>query len=257
MRFWILFGFSIDAIVKIFSFLRLVEERPVFFGLNLIRLTFCGIISNYKKVIIMILSYLLFSGCSNILKREYPQKKFYILEPDYSKLFQSGNRFPNLGIAKIKISPYFEGKSFVYRQGDYNYESDYYNEFFVFPSNNIQEIVQKWIDLSKSSVSGQDLYSISIYVDSMYIDLRKKESPKTVWSITFSIQNNQTAEVVYKKKFTEEVGVTENTPEAIVNSWNLGLTKIFSQLYSELNDSSFYLIQSQSTEKTIPNKKRK
>jgi len=213
--------------------------------------------SNGKKLLSIILSFLLLSGCSNILKRDYPQKKFYILEPDYLKLPQPGNKFLNLGIAKIKISPYFEGKSFVYRQGDYNYESDYYNEFFVFPSNNIFEIVQKWIELSKSNATGQDLYSLSIYVESMYIDLRKKESPKTVWVIVFSIQNNQAAEVVYKKKFTEEEGVTENTPEAIVNSWNLGLTKILTQLHSELNESSFYLSQPQSTEKTIPKKKRK
>lgn len=213
-----------------------------------------------RKILIVLSSVLIlcFSlGCTNLLKREYPQKKFYILEPDYSKLPQTGNVFPNLVLTRIKVSPYFEGKSFVYRQGEHSYESDYYNEFFVLPSNNLNEIIQKWIELTKKSNTTQDLCSLSINLESLYIDLRKKEDPKAVWTITFSIQNYQNAEVLYKKQFTEELSVTENTPEAIVNSWNLGLTNILIQLHKDLDGGAASAKQLQSIEKTSPSKKRK
>ena len=188
--------------------------------------------------IIYIIFSILTLNCSGILKKEYPEKKYFILEPDYKKNTIILKNFRNIKLNKIKISPFFEGKNFVYRQGEFSYESDYYNEFLIFPSSNLSECIHKWIEMISGS-SGNDYLLLNILVDSLYIDMRNLKEPKAIWDITFMLQKNNEEVNIFKKKYSYEKIITQNTPESIINSWNYGLTEILFRLSSDLLEFKF------------------
>lgn len=195
--------------------------------------------------------------CSGYLKREYPQKKFFVLEPDYSKINSVSSTLPKLVINKLRISPLFEGKNFVYRQGEFNYESDYYNEFFVFPSSNLIESIRKWLDQSTDPENKSESYNLSVYIESMYIDLRDPNTIQTVWEIVFTIESGNNNELLLKKKYSKFSIVKPNSPEGIIISWNTGLTEILSQLRSELNDIKTSTPETENPTNTPKKRKKK
>ena len=66
-------------------------------------------------------------SCLSILKKDYPQKKYFIITPFYEKATSSLFKTNNIKTLRVNISYFFEGQNFVYRQGENSYESDYYN----------------------------------------------------------------------------------------------------------------------------------
>ena len=194
---------------------------------------------NLKLLFIQLVIFLSFNTCGNILKKEFPQKKYFILEPDYSKVIQNSKYFNSIRIVKLKISPFFEGKNFVYRQGDFNYESDFYNEFLVFPSSAFLECITRWLAESNtgevlSNTIYEDTYLVSASVDSLYIDFRNEKSPKSILEIQFTLQKNNEQESLFKKKYSYEGKLEIISPEEIIKSWNIGLTDILQKFESDI-----------------------
>ena len=194
---------------------------------------------NLKILYILIIIFLSFNNCGNILKKEFPQKKYFILEPDYSKIIQNSKHFNSIKVVRIKISPFFEGKNFVYRQGEFNYESDFYNEFLIFPSNLFLECITRWLAESNtgevlSNTIYEDTYLISASVDSLYIDFRNEKTPKSILEIQFTLQKNNEQESLFKKKYSYEGKLEIISPEEIIKSWNIGLTDLLQKFESDI-----------------------
>ncbi len=178
-------------------------------------------------------------SCSSILKKEYPQKKYFIITPYYEKATSSLYKTNNIKTLRVKISSFFEGKNFVYRQGENSYESDYYNEFLVFPAYNLNESISKWFSKSNPSETpsfeSQDTtYLLTVIIESMYVDFRDEKNPKTNWEITFILQKNNEQNILFKKDYQIETRIDKITPENIIKSWNNGLTEILIQLQNDL-----------------------
>jgi cholesterol transport system auxiliary component len=193
-------------------------------------------------------------SCISFLKKEYPQKKYFIISPNLEKattlLFKSNN----IKISKVKVSPFFEGKNFVYRQGENSYESDYYNEFLIFPAYNLNEVIGKWFSKSNPSESPQmefldSTYLLSTNIESMYVDFREEKIPKTMWDIVFLLQKYNDTNLLFKKRYILETRLESMTPENIIQSWNVGLTEILTSLQADLMSVS-------STESTFPEKEK-
>ena len=76
---------------------------------------------------------LLLTGCFNFNKN-YPEKHFFVLSAKRSEEISVPKSDAVLRISRFRVSPGFEGKSFVYRKGNSNYKSDFYNDFFISPA---------------------------------------------------------------------------------------------------------------------------
>jgi cholesterol transport system auxiliary component len=219
-------------------------------------------LTNLKFLYIFFIMFFFLSDCGNILKKEFPQKKYFILEPDYSKINQNSKHFNSISVVRVKISPYFEGKNFVYRQGEFNYESDFYNEFLVFPSNSFLECTTRWLSESNTAeiltnTINEDTYLLFVSIDSLYIDFRNEKSPRSVLEIQFSLQKNNEQELVFKKKYSTEGKVEVISPEEIIKSWNMGLTDILQKFESDLRKIETKLNYSPNLEKEKKTNKRK
>jgi hypothetical protein len=196
-----------------------------------------------KYIVKFIFIYLsiFFIGCSGLIsKQEYPKKNFFILEADKSKLTREKNKFGNLKIIKFKISPFYETKFFVYKLTENTFDSDYYNEFMIFPSYNITEIYSKWIYDSgfgnnhPFSNTDDTQYQLTGNILSLYGDFIDKKKPKAVLEIEIFLQKSGTQNLLLNKTYKKEENMKDATPNDLIKSWNNLLTDLLVQLNEDL-----------------------
>lgn len=181
-------------------------------------------------------------GCVGITKT-FPEKKYFLIEASETKKISSIPKPYTFLIRKVSISQKFEGKEFVYRRDNVNYESDFYHAFFIPPATNIREEISKaflstnlfeW-DASLHSNS-QITHNVEIYISQLYGDFRTK-SPVAILDfdiVVYSDIENRSSPI-YRNTFTQSISIKEQSPEALAHGWNEGLQKSISMLTAELS----------------------
>lgn len=178
--------------------------------------------------------------CFGGLTKEYPSKKYYLIDVDLSKFGNLKKKFPYIKVNKFKISNIYESKNFIYKYSDVGYESDFYHEFLVFPVTNISEVFSRWADrvelgfVSPSIFDNEKLYILSGNIISLYGDFRDSKSPYAILEIDVYIQRASDMGIVYRRKFEQKVKIQKPEPEELVKGWNTGLQKILIDLESDL-----------------------
>ncbi|MDF3820614.1 hypothetical protein P3G55_11920 [Leptospira sp. 96542] len=182
----------------------------------------------FKKILLYLIVLISINACFGVTK-SFPDKKMFLIEAGEIGKVGSSDHNRSFFIRKVSFSQKFEGKEFVYRKGDVNYESDFYNGFFITPQANIREEVSKSFVKSglfvwDSNVNSRFLatHSIEIYVTELYGDFRTKE-PKSVleWEIVV-FEEKDSPSLIFRKKYTKSIGIKEKDPEALVTGWNVG-----------------------------------
>ena len=194
-----------------------------------------------KSLLFIICSILFITSCVSISK-EAPKKRFFIIEADTSKIKKSSIfKFNKLRINKLKISPNYEGREFVYRK-DLDFESDFYNQFMVSPPTNITEQVVQWINESKlSEVITNRLSSSdsSLYLDGninlLYADFSLGKT-HSILEIEFYLSDNLKDKILFKKVYSKKITSPDKDPVSIVRSWNQALTEILITLETDLRE---------------------
>ncbi|MDX1961091.1 MAG: hypothetical protein SFU98_21155 [Leptospiraceae bacterium] len=193
------------------------------------------------KKILALLTFCLVLNCFNALsKQEYPKKRYFVLEANEKERPKFSNKLGGLKINKFKISPFYDSKLFVYRLTSANYDTDYYNEFMVFPAINVTEIISKWIFDSgiaeNQPFSAEEIpFQLTGSVNSLYGDFRDKKNSFAVLEIEIFLQSAKDKKIVLKKSYKLEKKLKDQTPEELVKGWNSGLTEILLELSSDLN----------------------
>lgn len=167
-------------------------------------------------------------GCIN-LERNYPDKKFFVLEASRDGEVVSSETGTVLAVRRFQISPQFEGKSLIYRLSDLRYESDFYNEFLVPPVSLLTDEVHEWI---RESGLFQHTVDPSSYLDPLFIlegsitalygDYRESASPKAVLEIHFFLihQVSESYKIIFEKQYRREEPFKGDSPDDLVKGWN-------------------------------------
>ncbi|ETR69636.1 MAG: hypothetical protein OMM_09427 [Candidatus Magnetoglobus multicellularis str. Araruama] len=103
-----------------------------------------------------------------------------------------------LRIAKIRMSPAYTGKGFIYKKSSVTYDTDFYNEFLVSPDDMLAELVRKWFVSSGlfervtcSPGHFKEKYILEGAVTAMHGDYTNKNNPRAVLNVQFFfIQDN-------------------------------------------------------------------
>ena len=190
-----------------------------------------------------VLSFFL-TGCFNFNK-SYPEKHFFVLSAKRSDKSSVSKSDVVLRISRFRVSPGFEGKSFVYRKGNSNYTSDFYNEFFISPGPMITEEVRKWLTGSglfqhviSSSSPVEPTMELEGVISALYGDYRNTKAPGAVLEIQFFLVRNGPSQpvIVFQKTYHEETIIKGNSPGSLVEGWNLAMEHILTQLETNLKD---------------------
>ena len=134
----------------------------------------------------MIVASLVLSGCG---PKPY-NKRYYVLDVKRKAEAARSSNEVILVVRRFTIDSAFDSKGLVYRKGEFEYESDFYNEFLISPSAMVTEKTRTWLSqsglfarvLDKGSYVGST-HTLEGNITALYGDLRSKSSPREVMEL--------------------------------------------------------------------------
>ncbi|MBN2588370.1 MAG: hypothetical protein JXA96_00790 [Sedimentisphaerales bacterium] len=184
------------------------------------------------------------AGCNS---KTY-EKKQYVLDTKRTYPSAETKIADTIIINRFTINPVFSSKQFTYQISDFEYESDYYNEFFIPPAVMITDKVNNWLTESGlfqrvSELTGYAAtpdYILEGNVNSLYCDFRDPSLPIAVMEIHFFVSENKSMKepvIVfsknYKYSFTFEKGVYVN----LIKAFDSCLFEILTKMEKDLTES--------------------
>jgi uncharacterized lipoprotein YmbA len=178
-------------------------------------------------------------GC---LSKSYPEKRRYVFEIEPPANPVPG---PNgvLRMDRVRVSPLFERKGFVYRTGEATFENDFYNEFFAPPGVLLRKATLNRLlaasifsDALDATQMGEVDWMLEGHVKELYADLRDRDAPFAVLQIEYTLldAHSPTLAILFRKNYSARVDAASGTAEAIVNGWTEALIQIFGELEVDL-----------------------
>ena len=182
------------------------------------------------------------AGCVGALKSEYPERRFYTLAAERPGAAAAAAKDGVLRIRRFTASKVSEGSELVTRKADAEYETDFYNAFFVPPATQLTEQAQRWLSSSGlfSAVVGTgsslpESHVMEGNLVALYAD--RRQSPAAVMEVQFMLLKvaSDPSAVLFQKSYRESVAVTGDGPEAVIAAWNGALAKILASLEADLS----------------------
>jgi cholesterol transport system auxiliary component len=167
----------------------------------------------------------------------------YALEARRSAATRQADDAATLRVPPLSLAAPFEGRNFVYRNSDLNYESDFYHEFLVAPSALLTEQVRQWLQASGlfravlgPSSKEDATHRLEGHVIELYADFRVKTAPKSTLAIHFLLTRDHTPyrEILLQKTYRQEIPADERRAEGLARAWNKALEQILTALEQDL-----------------------
>ncbi len=188
---------------------------------------------------LMIVSMVL-SGCGS--RTAYNQRNF-ILETSRNRPQQKINKDLILDVQSFSVDTIFSTKSLVYRKGQSEYETDFYNQFLVRPEDMITEKTRSW--LSESGLFKWVLepggytdatHMLEGNIIALYGDFRDESSPKATIKIRFFLVKLSGKSVVFGKTYEKISEVGDKTAESLIEAYENCLANILTDLEEDLQE---------------------
>ena len=179
-------------------------------------------------------------GCS--LKQAAPIKQAYLVEAKRTDAPRAGAGEGVLRVRGLQVNAPFEGRGFVYRRGEFQYQTDFYHEFLVPPRALFSEQTAQWLTASGQfklvELSGhtESTYGLEGTVSALYGDFRDKQAPKAVLALQFVMTDERarSTPAFWSHGYSEAVALERSTPEALAAGWSAALQKILTTLEKDL-----------------------
>ncbi|UCE85803.1 MAG: membrane integrity-associated transporter subunit PqiC [Deltaproteobacteria bacterium] len=177
-------------------------------------------------------------GC---LTQKPPEKRRYVFDARREAPAATREGVGVLRIDRIRVSPLFERKGFVYRTGESSFESDFYNEFYAPPGVLLRQALLAWLgpsstfaSVSDSTNPGDATWLLEGQVDNLYGDLRDPRDPRAVLEIEFALLYAKSLNVRFRKSYAASVQAEDTSAPAIMAAWNEALAAILAELEGDL-----------------------
>ena len=148
-----------------------------------------------------------------------------------------------LAVRPFSIAPAFQGKGLVYRTEDDQYESDFYNEYFVSPSAMMTDQTRDW--LSESGVFAEVLLPVSSFEPTLILeghikqivaDVRDKGNKQAVLELSFFLleKHNHNRTIRFQNTYSATQSLDGKTASACIAAMNQCLIEILGDLEKDL-----------------------
>jgi ABC-type uncharacterized transport system auxiliary subunit len=152
-----------------------------------------------------------------------------------------------LAIRRLQIAPPFDGRSLVYRTGEFSYARDPYAEFLDSPAEEMTAPVRTWLrgDGGFSAVveRGSALTPgtlVEINVTRLFGDFRRPEHSAAVIGmqfVFFDAPNGVPGKPLFQKEYSRDMPLSAPTAAALMAGWNQALADILAEAASDLRHS--------------------
>jgi uncharacterized lipoprotein YmbA len=190
------------------------------------------------------------------ISKSYPEKQRYVIE--VKRPASTGEAAPAstapekdadatgstiLQLGRVRVSPLFERKGFVYRSSDTTYEQDFYKEFYASPAALVRKATLDWMLSSqifssvRPTISAADAdWILDADIHELYVDTRDGNRARAVVAIEFSLLDATSPElaVVFHKMYSAQAALSDGSGLAIVAAWTESLSQILSELEADL-----------------------
>jgi len=189
-----------------------------------------------------LLALLLATGCMD-LSKQYPDARFHDINVTRQGERIEGAKGAVLKIRRFRVSPRYEGVELVTRKSDLQYESDFYNRFFVPPASMLTDEVRKWMEITGAF---EHVLDFSSHLDATHVleasvatlcgDVVDPAAPKAVIEIQFFLIDDHVAPptVAFRKNYRREIALKEANAVTLVRGWADGLAQILVEFEADL-----------------------
>jgi hypothetical protein len=182
----------------------------------------------------------LLTGC---LARPHLDKQSFLFAPPFpsSPKAAAGNRV--LAIRSLQVAVPFDGRSFVYRSGEYSYDRDPYAEFMAPPAEGLVTPIASWFSaaggFSAVAEAGSALKPntlVEIQVVQLYGDFRPAQQPAAILDMRFAffgVSNGVPGMIILQHEYVRGIPLKERTAAALVAGWNQALSQILDSVMQD------------------------
>jgi ABC-type uncharacterized transport system auxiliary subunit len=152
-----------------------------------------------------------------------------------------------LGIKSLRIAPPFDGRSLVYRTGEFSYVRDPYAEFLDPPEEEMLAPVRGWLSRTGGFSEVVDAGSalkpntvVEINVTRFYGDFRRSDHAcaiVTMRLVFFEARNGVPTKPILQQEYSRSIPVTAPSAAALMEGWNQAFGGIFADVASDLRRS--------------------
>lgn len=183
------------------------------------------------------------AGCLN-LSKDYPERHLHAVTAERPGEPAAGGKGLILAVRPFTIANRFEKSEFVYRKSETEWETDYYNAFFVEPKDMVADATRTWLSRSglyehvgSLSSSVPPTHVLEGHVAQLWVDNRG-EAPKAVIEVQFLVADDRDApaRIVFTRSMLETVAMPKDTPEEAVKAWSEGISRILAGLEANLGE---------------------
>jgi ABC-type uncharacterized transport system auxiliary subunit len=189
------------------------------------------------------LAALALAGCTTttLLERPVPEKQRFVLSSS-APIPEAGAIPGVLRVDRVRVSPLFDSKGFVYRTGEDTFSSDFYHEFFAPPGEVLREAVIDWFEAASlfetvqpGSLPAPD-WTLALDVERIYADRRDPAAPVAVLTVTARLVDptTPTLEVRLRRRYEQVEPVADGSAQALVDAWGRALGRTLAELAPDL-----------------------
>jgi hypothetical protein len=148
-----------------------------------------------------------------------------------------------LGIRNLQIAAPFEGRSLVYRTGEFSYVRDPYAEFLGLPAEELLAPMRGWLHNSGNFIALTEAGSalkpntlVEISVSQLFGDFRQPEHPAAVLTmrfIFFDAPNGVPGKAILQQEYSRSIPISAPNAAALMDGWNRALAEILAEVSSD------------------------
>ena len=165
-------------------------------------------------------------GCREL--NQYDKRQF-VLDVSRSQENPAADAEVILEVRRLRIDSRFDSKDLIYRRGEFEYESDFHNEYLVAPEVMITDQVRRWLansGLFKKVVEPGSLleptHTMEGSINALYADFRDESAPKAVMEIDFFVIVQEPSEdrLVYSDSYKTSKAIENRSADGVVEGVN-------------------------------------
>jgi cholesterol transport system auxiliary component len=180
------------------------------------------------------------AGCLD-LKKTYPEKRSFVLDVGVPQQQETPSKTGMvLKIHKLRVSALFAGRAMVYRVADLQYESDFYDEWFVTPPTLVTQQMYNWLSRSggfQLVVSGtnhvEPTHLLEGTVTEFYGDFR--ETPRAVFGLELQLLDAvQEHHAFFRRTYHRDVPLADRSPDALARGLTDALRTVLIEIANDV-----------------------
>jgi cholesterol transport system auxiliary component len=180
------------------------------------------------------------AGCS--LTRPSPARQSYLLDPVFPP--PAAKAQPGwLRMGVVNVAAPFRNRSFVVRDAELQYDSDFYHEFFVPPGVMIGDATAQaltrskvFAEVSRPGVPADSNWALDGFVGAIYADGRDAAKPVAVLEITYYLSRDDggASAPVWSHAYAKRVPFVAGGTNEYVAALNTAFSEILAELTRDL-----------------------